>query len=160
MNKNILIERGDITYIVVIHPKRAGVITVDTNDLSLITRKNWHINSRGYATAGTAEGKTVLMHRLLLDFPIGVDHIDGNQLNNTRANLRVATPRQNMGNRKKNSNNTTGYRGVQRCRGRYKATVAGKHLGVFMNPKRAALVYDKAAREYFGDFARLNFPDK
>ena len=45
----------------------------------------------------------------------------------------------------------------------WKATITVKHktiyLGLFDNKLDAALAYDIAARKYFGEFAKLNFPD-
>jgi len=52
------------------------------------------------------------LHHFILGMK-GVDHIDGNGLNNCKANLRPATHAENMQNRHGlPSNNTSGYRGV------------------------------------------------
>lgn len=61
-------------------------------------------------------------------------------------------------------NNSTGYKGVVSRYGgktfRAKITVNKKviWLGSFRNAIDAAKIYDKAARFYFGEFAKANFP--
>jgi len=42
--------------------------------------------------------------------------------------------------------------------GRWVVQANRKYLGRFTDEKAAALAYDAAAREYFGEFAVLNFP--
>jgi hypothetical protein len=115
----------------------------------------------------TPEGKktTVLLHSLLLPDAKMVDHKNQNGLDNQRVNLRPATGTQNQGNRRKNKNGvTSAYRGVswQKDREKFYAQITfnGKvhNLGRFTNQQHAAIAYDKAAVQHFGEFARLNFP--
>lgn len=63
---------------------------------------------------------------------------------------------------KKRSDNTTGYRGVSRGKGRRKylaQTQALGYIGTFDDPVDAAKAYDEAAKKSYGKNARLNFPD-
>jgi hypothetical protein len=58
----------------------------------------------------------------------------------------------------------SGYRGVCRTRvGHFAAAIHVNklciNLGTYPTAEEAASVYDKAAREHFGEFARLNFPE-
>ena len=104
------------------------------------------------------------MHRVILDAPTGVPVHRRNELrlDNRRANLRLATLSQSRADARLRSDNTSGYRGVTRSRrdGRWQAQiqVAGKRhfLGYFSYKEEAAQAYDAAAREAFGEFARLN----
>lgn len=94
--------------------------------------------------------------------PDEIDHIDQDKTNNRIENLRACTSSQNKGNIGLLRNNRTGYRGVS-MNGRsgfYHAQIKihGKqtYLGRFSTPEEAALRYNEAAREHFGEFAYLN----
>lgn len=100
----------------------------------------------------------IRLHRQLLDAPDGlyVDHINGNTLDNRRANLRLATNPQNTANSTDRPHSSV-YRGVYRHTGRkWRAYISGVYLGVFSTPEAAAIAYNKAALEKYGEFARLN----
>jgi hypothetical protein len=109
--------------------------------------------------------KMILMHRVILN-PLGglqIDHINGNGLDNQRANLRVCNGSQNMCNRGKHEDNTSGFKGVcfRKYRKKFQAQIRmyGKqfYLGMFPTAIEAAKVYDVAAIRIHGEFARTNF---
>lgn len=104
----------------------------------------------------------ITLHSEIMQPPVGhfIDHIDGNGLNCCRNNLRICTSQQNSFNRKPHIDSRSKYKGVSVT---YKAKITKdgivKYLGSFNNEKEAAIAYDMAARELFGEFAKLNFPD-
>jgi len=117
--------------------------------------------------------KLILLHRLImevLDAPrsVLIDHIDHNGLNNSRINLRITNNKGNQQNRRKHpiNENTSFYKGVNfdsknktnpwRAYIKYAGKV--KHLGYYKTEIDAALAYNKAATEHFGDMAFLNIP--
>jgi hypothetical protein len=144
---------------------------IDKADYELVKNYRWCYQNQGYVIAGTGEGaKTIMLHRLLLglkDPKLQGDHIDGNGLNNRRSNIRIATPVQNHQNRAGSS--LTRYKGV------YANLVRGGgveyivilyingeqvKIGTYSTAEEAARAYDKKAREIYGEFAWLNFPDE
>lgn len=113
--------------------------------------------------AGTAN-RSVLLHNFITGWSM-VDHRNGDGLDNRRSNLRPATHSQNMANKRRYRNNTSGFKGVTRNTGTgrpWRASLKhdGRrfHLGYFDSAAEAARAYDAAAIETFGEFARPNFP--
>jgi hypothetical protein len=115
---------------------------------------------------GIGKKRTIFMHNEILGLPANSslqgDHIRPySTLRNTRDNLRSATPSQNTCNRKINSNNTSGYKGVSWYypTGKWRAViqVEGKQLrlGYFNTKEEAYAAYCEAALKYYGEFARL-----
>jgi hypothetical protein len=144
-----------------------GFATVDDEDFHRTEGRSWWRTPGGYAATerNKREGR-VLLHWLVMGRPkIGeLDHINGNGLDNRKANLRIVTRQQNAMNKGPNKNNTTGFKGVcfDKSRGKYivgvKVNYRRINLGRYETAEEAARVYDKAARKYHGEFARLNFP--
>jgi len=141
------------------------VALVDATDFEFLNELRWYAAPHGrtlYAVHGGRVGRKtrhIFMHRLILNNPRGMatDHIDGNGLNNTRANLRIANPSQNTANKRKWHRPTTSqYKGVNRYKGRWRAYICNQHLGIFDDEIEAALAYNEAALVRFGEFARLN----
>src|SRR3990167_10429113 len=151
------------------------ITTVDDSDFAVLSKYRWRAHkslsrSNGkilnwYAIRNDGKRpnrKVVYMHRQVLSVGKGkiVDHINSNGLDNRTSNLRIATPQQNVRNGR--SYGFSEYRGVswQENARKWRAMIKidGKHLwlGLFQEEREAAKVYNRAAQEYFGAFARLN----
>lgn len=149
---------------------------IDASDLPLVRGIRWWAawapNVNGYYAAGkprSNDGTRRLTHlqRFLTGEPPGmqIDHINRNTLDNRRSNLRVVTRSQNKANANQYRNNTSGFVGVyfQSRSGKWQASIPvgghNRYLGTFKTSTEAAVARDAAAREVFGEHARLNFPD-
>ena len=141
---------------------------VDDRDYQHVKHYRWTLSPTGYAMARLG-GSPVYMHRLILNIPTGLEahHKDRNPLNNQRANLCICTHGQNMAARVKHKDNKAGFKGVAFCRGMKKPWGAqickdGRiyRLGNFATKEEAARQYDKIAKDLYGDFAGVNFPDE
>lgn len=138
----------------------------------------WKVGGRGRTKgreAGTrtpdgyrqlmVEGKLLRAHHVAWflyygEWPDGIlDHWNGVGDDNRIENLRSASVSQNRQNSRLSSRNTTGYKGVSlNTRGTYSVYICvnrkNKYLGQFDDPELAGLVYEEAARKYFGEFMR------
>lgn len=133
-----------------------GVILYDNEDADIVASRRWHV----HPTLGYAMGGGYYMHRVILGLtsPNQIsDHINGNKIDNRRANLRVCTRTENNRNRR-GVIRKNGYKGVylQTNTGRWAAEANHKYLGAFATAEEAALAYNRAALELHGEFARLN----
>ena len=107
-------------------------------------------------------GKEVNRSRLVFGFVHGrmpqkeVDHINGDTQDDRPKNLREVTHQQNSWNQRRRVDRDLP-RGVRRLSGKYQAriTVHGRVmcLGSYHSPDAAAVVYEKARKIYFGEFA-------
>jgi hypothetical protein len=143
-------------------------VLVDGKNYEILNKYKWSFN-HGYAVRGIESdkaGATISMHRQILGLQPKdknmTDHKNHCGLDNRETNLRICTNSQNQMNSRLRINNTSGYKGVSRNRGRWIAQIRsdGKILvlGRFKKKVVAAKAYDKKAKEIFGEYAYLNFP--
>lgn len=147
---------------------------VDDADYEWLNQWKWHYDSSKRSSTGYAfrnskyqRGKLrkkVRMHSVVLGF-CGVDHINGNGLDNRRKNLRQATRTQQSYNKGVHSHKKSlGCKGVSQVKNKKgipsywvaRITVRAKrlYLGVFKSHITASRAYIKAAKKYHGEFAR------
>lgn len=147
---------------------------VDQQFFDVIAEHNWYAIKNAnthYAVRSIPRdggpSRPYRMHRHILEiagvqFDFLIDHRDGNGLNNRLSNLRPATRAQNAWNSRTPVRNTSGFKGVvfHRASGRWAAQIQVNHkpyrLGVFDTREDAAIAYNAAAIQHFGEFARLN----
>lgn len=94
------------------------------------------------------------------DWPIEVDHKNGNRADNRWDNLREATRSQNNANGKRRADNTSGHKGISwdSRRGRWHAYIninsKRRNLGCFREIESAIAARASAETSIFGEFAR------
>ena len=155
-------------------PLSSGDTTIiDAEDAPLVAPYQWRIHYNRtipyVTTSPRVNGKRIWlqMHRMVMGAKQGqiVDHIDRDTFNNRKSNLRIVTPQQNALNKGLYASNTSGFKGVTRASsgGKWRASIRKDyrkyHLGHFVEKEDAARAYDAAAREMYGEYASLNFPD-
>jgi hypothetical protein len=121
------------------------------------TAKTWYV----YHKEKSIGYHSVLLHRFLMNPPEGlhVDHIDHDGLNNRRYNLRNVTRTVNQLNNRKQTNNTSGYRGVvwDKDRNLFQAKIKlhgkQKMLGRYKTAEEANDVVVKYRKDVLGCFA-------
>ena len=141
---------------------------VDDGDFDDLNQFNWCFHNSGYAVRGVrVSGKVTLqwMHRIITNCPadMDVDHINHDKLDNQKSNLRVCSTSENCHNQQMHSvAKTSRFKGVyfdkqaNKWRAQIKLNNKNKYLGLFTNEIDAAIAYNNAAIELFGEFAYLN----
>jgi hypothetical protein len=158
---------GDVAYI----PLTKGYeAIIDAEDVPLVDKYNWQVSQHkkvSYAVMSKkVEGgkwKTKYLHRAILQptKEFEVDHINGNGLDNRKTNLRLATSSQNRWNTRKQTNNTSGFKGVyyhkrsKKWRAQIKLSRKKFHLGHFNTPEEAYAAYCVANERLHGEFGRV-----
>jgi hypothetical protein len=149
-----------------------GAIVSDSDYLRIAQRKwfatwngkNWYA-VRHPSMEGGKRGPLVYMHREILGLgrgdPTDTDHIEtGETLDNSRPNLRPATPEQNGRNIRRYKSNKTGRKGV--CKeagsGLYVVQIRTKGkrmtIGRSKSFEEACAIREEAEQKYHGEFAR------
>lgn len=160
-------------------PQRHAVVYLSHDKYTIVDKSNLDLALDCYVCAFSKKkyeyavkwlnGEEKVLHRLVMERTLGrrlsisekVHHVDGDLLNNTRENLKLASHTETMQNHRRHSNNKSGYKGVyymaDRRKWRAQIVVNKKRLrlGYFDNPKEAHDAYCEAAKKYFGEFAKF-----
>lgn len=144
-------------------------IVVDDSDYHLVAPHKLTVAKTPYGVPYAyifINKKRFSLHRYILGLNIGeIDHVNGNPLDNRRSNLRIVSHQENMRNQRPHQDSCGPFKGIwwsATCQ-KWAAQICHKgkkfYLGLFGDPIEAARAYDRKARELFGPFARLNFPE-
>lgn len=134
---------------------------VDDDMYAELNATSWTVLQDGYAVHIRE-----YMHRRITNAPPGktVDHINGNRLDNRRANLRICSSSQNSQNSKTFSTNTSGLRGVSAHGSGWVARIWSEgryhYLGWFSDIGDAYGAYLTASLELHGEYSGLNRVDQ
>jgi hypothetical protein len=112
------------------------------------------------------------MHQKMPSVKMNIDHIDGDRANDRIENLQILTPQQNVAKKRKSTNGSSKYMGVQfnKTMKKFRALVEkwGKkyHFGYYDDEKQAAIARDRGMIELYekemretGFIPLLNFPE-
>jgi predicted site-specific integrase-resolvase len=150
---------------------------IDAADAELLEGRSCHFSfeegSPEYHGQVVVSGTTTRLHQLVLGLSghdLRVGHLNADPLDCRRENLVVRTHSQAGGNMRKarlicGRPPTSRFKGVclETRSGKWKAYIKRdqvmRNIGTYRDEIAAAEAYDEAARELFGEHARLNFPD-
>lgn len=135
---NIYLELVDCYKLTIPYNNLLYDIFFDKYMYNMISKYQWHIKRQKntYYAATYINCKTINMHTLIVNnniFKLGIDHIDGNGLNNIFNNLRMVTYSQNAMNSRIYCTNTSGIAGVYYIYNRDKYRAHIKFNGIKMN---------------------------
>lgn len=148
---------------------------VDAEDYERLNQHKWYayktkhtFYARRNERCGVNKQRTVIMHVDIMKPKLGfeIDHKTHDGLDNRKCNLRAVTKSQNQMNRRIVTSTSSAYKGVHWAK-RDKVWIAQIRInkttvrvGSYKDEIEAAVAYDNAAHEHFGEYALLNFPEK
>jgi hypothetical protein len=157
-NEIILDYKKHIAYIILYNIKHQEIAKaiIDLEDIDNIKGYKWCLTNENRVY--NSKNK-IFLHNLIMNSK-GIDHINGNPLDNKKSNLRLATPSQNNMNNNLSKANTTGYKGIEYIKKlkkwKVKIDINKKRifLGYFKKIKDAIKVRKNAEIKYFEEYRR------
>ena len=147
---------------------RGIVALVDDEDFERLSVRTWRAQWCKKARCWYAnDSNDQAMHREILGLKKGDlrqgDHLEPEDtLNNQKYNLQIAARAENQANRRKNRNNTSGFKGISwnRSRGMFQAFIGVGGKSLFLGRRNTAEsawseLYVPAALKHHGEFARV-----
>ena len=133
----------------------------DLEDYDKIKNYCWYINEDEYVINRTT-GNATLMHRLIMGLEKNdkreIDHIYHKTYDNRKTQIRIVSSSQNNMNKKNQSNNTSGYKGVhynKQCK-KWEVEIRAYNnrirLGYFDDKDEAIEIRKQAEDKYFGEY--------
>lgn len=142
---------------------------VDEEDFIFLNQIRWsaNYNKKTKVWYAVNSRKGLSLHRYLLgvtDSSILVKHKNGNTLDNRRENLELISKSESRIRSKKRTTtvNKSKFRGVwfdprlSNSANPWRVNILNTHVGSFSDEKEAALAWNKAALEMYGENAQLN----
>jgi len=150
-----------------LNPNR--LIRVNGPNADAAFKFDWSIDASGrifrYEYPGQyRKRKLISLAAFILGVNARIDHKNRDNWDNRVENLRVCSQAQNCYNKAKKAESSSNYKGVSwferdKCwRARIQFKQKQYYLGYFSTQEAAAKAYDIKAKEFFGEFAVLNFP--
>jgi hypothetical protein len=142
-------------------------ILVDDDDLDSLSIHRWYVGDWYAMRSSRIDGRwtTEYMHRRIMGLTKGdrrsVDHVNGNPLDNRRANLRYCSQAENMRNTRVRSDNKSGLKGIawdaknKKWEARIQVNKRRVFLGRYGTAEEAHAAYREAAVRTHGEFANF-----
>ena len=143
--------------------EKIATFIIDVCDIQKVKYHKWRLSHGHVVTGLPSKGQQRDLSHIVLDIPkddyVVVDHINGDQLDNTRGNLRICSQGENVLNKRFMSNNTSGFIGVsyKKDRDRYDPEIrfgyTRCHLGMTKTIEEAVYKRYIAEQLLFGEYA-------
>lgn len=159
---NIFIRKEEYSIMKVQYKQEWISTYIDTEDIERIQTRHWrtsHKKRKIYIVSGSAAKKNVqYLHNFLMNYTpqdgVEIDHLDGNSLNNRKANLELVTRQRNIENTQVRIDNQIGIRGITKTSSKkYRVDFSNKKIRFYFHvwdTLEEAVYCRKCAENYFG----------